>query len=79
MVSNLSQQVLPEGNTNNTMAFVPQQYGKGPFKAIIVKTPSTSSTSTTKCLSSDSNGNLSLKEFEPFHPHPGTLFLVTGA
>ena len=76
MVSNLSQQELPEGNTNNTMAFVPQQYGKGPFKAIIVKT---ASTSTTKCLSSDSSGNLSLKEFKPFHPHPGTLFLVTGA
>ncbi|XP_029206370.2 uncharacterized protein LOC114970162 [Acropora millepora] len=68
--------VLPEGNTNNTIAFVPQQYGEGPFKAIIVKTPPAS---TKKCLSSDSSGKLSLKEFEPFHPHPGTLFLVTGA
>ena len=76
MVSNLSQQVLPEGNTNNTIAFVPQQYGEGPFKAIIVKTPGTS---TFKCLSSDSSGNLSLKKFEKFNPHPGTLFLVTQA
>lgn len=68
--------VLPEGNTNNTIAFVPQQYGEGPFKAIIVKTPATS---TTKCLSSDSSGKLSLKKFEQFNPHPGTLFLVTRA
>ena len=76
MVSNFSQQVLPKGSSNNTIAFVPQQYGEGPFKALIVKT---SQTLTRKCLYSDTKGNLSLKEVDLWHPHPGTLFLVTGA
>ena len=76
MVSNLSQQVLPKGSSSNTIAFVPAQCGGGPFKVLIVKT---SQTLTEKCLYSDIRGNLSLKEFDLLHPHPGTLFLVTGA
>ena len=86
-VSNLSQQVRAAAtNANNAIAFVPEQFVKvpcdgkifsyGPFKALMVKT---SQGLTTKCLSSDSRGNLSLKKFDRFNPHPGTLFLVTAA
>ncbi|XP_068674877.1 uncharacterized protein [Montipora capricornis] len=69
---------LTDESPNATVAFVPQLFGGGPFSALILKTES-SSTTTTKCIASNRSGTLTLKKFDGFSPHPDTLFIITEA
>ena len=75
----LSQQEFTGEHSSTAVTFVPESFkGDGPFKALLIASNS-GDPNMQKCIASERDGTLSVKEFDPVYPHPGTMFVITKA